>query len=73
MFRLEAIDTGGKMNPSGNLSFAKITLVGWMGVEPRTDGIALAENICDLDEGIHDWGTRAMPRFSSILRHLPYI
>jgi hypothetical protein len=30
MFRLVAIDTGDKMNPSGNLSFKKRTLVVWM-------------------------------------------
>jgi hypothetical protein len=28
MFRLRAIATGGKVNPTGNLSFTKTTLVG---------------------------------------------
>jgi hypothetical protein len=32
MFSLGAIVTGGNMNPSGNLAFKKITLVGWMSV-----------------------------------------
>jgi hypothetical protein len=30
MFRLGAIATGGRMIPSGNLSFTKTTMVGWM-------------------------------------------
>jgi hypothetical protein len=30
IFRLEAIFSSGKMNLSGNLSFTKRTLVGWM-------------------------------------------
>jgi hypothetical protein len=30
IFKLGTIVTGGKMNLSGNLSFTKITLVGWM-------------------------------------------
>jgi hypothetical protein len=30
MFRLGAIATGGKVNPSGNLFFMKRTMVGWM-------------------------------------------
>jgi hypothetical protein len=29
-FRIEAIETGGRMIPSGNLSFTKRILVGWM-------------------------------------------
>jgi hypothetical protein len=29
IFRLAAIVTGGKMNPSGNLSFTKRIYVGW--------------------------------------------
>jgi hypothetical protein len=52
MFRLWAIATDGKMNPSGYLFFKKITL-GWMYVwelNPE-DGIALAQNICHLVEG----------------------
>jgi hypothetical protein len=39
MFRLGAIATGGKMIPSGNLSFAKMTSVGWMsGSKPKNLG-----------------------------------
>jgi hypothetical protein len=30
VFRLGAIATGGRMIPSGNLSFGKRTLIGWM-------------------------------------------
>jgi hypothetical protein len=30
VFRLRATVTGGKGIPSGNMSFVKITLVGWM-------------------------------------------
>jgi hypothetical protein len=30
MFRLGAVATGGNMNLSGNLSFTKINLVGWI-------------------------------------------
>jgi hypothetical protein len=40
MFRLRAIDSGRKMNPTSNLSFTKITLVGYghLGVESRGMG-----------------------------------
>jgi hypothetical protein len=39
MFRLGAIATGGNMNTSGNLSFTKRSLVGWMsGRERERDG-----------------------------------
>jgi hypothetical protein len=51
VFRLRGIATGGRRLPSGNLFFAKITVVGWMsGVEPRQVRIALAGCLCD-------WGT----------------
>lgn len=44
MFRLTAIATGGKIDPSDNLSSAKRTLVVFrptrVGVEPTRDGIA---------------------------------
>jgi hypothetical protein len=46
MFTLGAIATGGDMNPSGNLSYKKITLVGWMsGSWTQRDGITLAEGL----------------------------
>jgi hypothetical protein len=40
IFRLRAIATGagGRMSPSGNLSFTKITLVGWMMLESGYTG-----------------------------------
>jgi hypothetical protein len=54
MFRLGAVATGEKMNPSGNLSFKKTTLVGWMsGSSSQRDGIAFAEGFCDLGGGGH--------------------
>jgi hypothetical protein len=49
ILRLTAIATGGTMIPSGNLSFVKkLWLDGGLGVEPRTVGIALADDLCDL-------------------------
>jgi hypothetical protein len=59
--------TGGKMNSSGNLSFTKRTLIGWVsGSWTHNDGIALAQGLCDLQgiilaEGLHDLGRRTMP------------
>jgi hypothetical protein len=54
MFRLGAVATGWKMNPSGNLSFKKTTLVGWMsGSSTQGDGIAFAEFFSDLGGGNH--------------------
>jgi hypothetical protein len=67
MFRLRPFSTGGRMIRSGNLSFAKRTSVGWMsaswtqkccdhfGWRPLRLGVII------LDEGLHDWGKRAMP------------
>jgi hypothetical protein len=56
-----AIDTGGNTDPSGNLSFTKRALVGWMsGSWTQRDEIALAQ-------GLHDWGMRAVPVFSYTL------
>jgi hypothetical protein len=53
MFRLGAVATGGKKNPSGNLSFKKTTFVGCMsGSSSQRDGIAFAEGFCDLGGGI---------------------
>jgi hypothetical protein len=48
MFRLRPIVTGGNTNPSGNLSFTKIPLVGWMsGNLTQRDGIASVEDLVD--------------------------
>jgi hypothetical protein len=44
--RLGAAATGGNVNLSDNLSFAKRTFVGWMsGSLTQRDGIALAESL----------------------------
>jgi hypothetical protein len=41
-----AIDTGGNTDTSGNLSYTKITLIGWIsGSWTQRDGIALAEGL----------------------------
>jgi hypothetical protein len=57
MFRPGDTATDGNMNPSGNLSFTKRTLVGWMsGRLTQRDGITLAE-------GLHDSGRWALSLF----------
>jgi hypothetical protein len=48
VFILGAIATGGKMVSSANLSFMKITLLGWKsGGSTQRGGIALAKGLCD--------------------------
>jgi hypothetical protein len=56
MFRLVAVATDGRMILSGNLSFTKITLVGCLGVEPRSVGIALADGCAILWGGGDHFG-----------------
>jgi hypothetical protein len=60
---------GGKMNPSDSLFFKK-KLDGYLGVEPRRDVIALAEDLWGLGggggilaENHHDWGSRSSSEF----------
>jgi hypothetical protein len=49
VFSLRAVVTGGKANPSGNLSFTKRNLIGWMSRScTQRDVIALVEGLCDL-------------------------
>jgi hypothetical protein len=54
MFIIGAVATGGKVNPSGNLSSLRkeLWLDGCLGVEPRRGGIVLAEGLCDFGGGI---------------------
>jgi hypothetical protein len=72
-FRPGVIVTGGKMNPSGNLSFTKKKL--WLDdvwkLNPGGMGsLWLKASV----EGLHDWGKWAVPVFFSIMPwHLPYI
>jgi hypothetical protein len=48
MFRLRNIVIEGHMGTSGNLSFAKRNLVGWLsGSRTQRDVIALAKVLCD--------------------------
>jgi hypothetical protein len=57
MFRLGAITTGGKTNPSDNLSLTKRALVGWMsGSRTQRNGIALAEGFYDFRTKYFGWG-----------------
>jgi hypothetical protein len=48
LFRLGSVVAGGRMIPSGSLSFVKRTC-GCLGVEPRRVSITLAENLHDGD------------------------
>jgi hypothetical protein len=50
MLRLRPNATYKKKTPSDNFSFVKITFLnGCLEVERRRTGIALAENLCDLE------------------------
>jgi hypothetical protein len=46
LFRPEAIATGGRMIPSGNLSLRKRNLVGWL--SRSLVGTTLADGLCNL-------------------------
>jgi hypothetical protein len=62
--------------PFRQLILYEIIFYGFLGAEPRSVVIVLADDLCDLvgitlAEGLHDLGRRIDP-FRIILLHLPY-
>jgi hypothetical protein len=73
MFKLGAVATGGRPSHQATCPLRKeLWLVGCLGVEPRSVGIALADGLCDLGgiilvEGLNDWVRQAVPLLNHTL------